>query len=163
MVHATGTDDVDLDVWFAPPTAPGLANLEVKDLTVATTGGYLNGSWSGWDESKTIQQGLHLVQPRGSALVSVLYPRLHDQASPTLQSLADGKVIKVTSDKGTDYVFVSLKPFDYKDEAVSFSGTVGVIQLRGATVTLTLGAAGSIGSGNDKLQAQTPQSKLFTH
>ena len=161
VVHAIGEHDVDLDIWFAPAKPARLKGLEIKDWTVATVTGYLGGGWSSWTEGKTTQQGLHLVQSRGETLVSVLYPKLHTDASPQFTSLAAGKVIKVAGAGGEDYVFLSLEPFEYHDGPISFSGTAGAIQHRGAQVTLSLNAAGEIGFGKAHLASQTPQTKVF--
>lgn len=127
VVHAIGEHDVDLDVWFAPPNPERLPKLEIKELTVATVKGLPNDSWTSWDGGKTTQLGLHLIQPRGEALVSLLYPRLRNEPAPQLTSLADGKVVKVVHALGTDYAFLALEPFEFADGPVQFNGTAGAI------------------------------------
>jgi hypothetical protein len=161
MVQATGEHDVDLDVWFAPPNPERLAKLEVKELTVATVKGLPDGSWTSWTDGKTTQQGLHIVQPRGEALVSLLYPRLRDERPAKLLSLADGKVIKVVTPAGVDYAMLSLEPFTFADGSITFTGTAGAIQVRGKQVRLTLCANGTIQYGKVKLTSATPAVKAF--
>ncbi|MHB9132638.1 MAG: hypothetical protein ACYDBB_16335 [Armatimonadota bacterium] len=160
-VYAVGEHDVDLIVWFAPPNPERLAKLEIKELTVATTKGLPDGSWTSWTDGKTTQQGLHLVQPRGEPLVSLLYPKTRDERAPQMTSLAGGKVIKVVTTAGTDYAFLALAPFTYKEGPITFSGTAATIQVRGKQVTLTLSAGGEISYGKAKLTAPSPTSKTF--
>jgi hypothetical protein len=159
VVSAVGEHDVDLDVWFAPANPARLKGLEVTNLTVATVSGLLNGSWTSWTDGKTTQQGLHLVQPRGESLVTVLYPRLRDEAPAKFESLADGKVVKVSGPWGEDYAFLSLAPFEFQDGPVAFKGVAGVIRRRGDRVALTLTAAGEIGYGKARLAATAPECK----
>jgi hypothetical protein len=161
QVHAVGEQDVDLDVWFGPPSADRLKNLEVKELTISVPAGLPNGDWTGWDDSQATQQGLHLQQPLGQPLVSVLYPRLRTEAPAQFTALADGKVTKVVTPRGTDYVFLGTEPFTFQDGPVTFSGTVGVIQVRGTQVTCTLNAAGDVTYGKAHLVAQKAQSQQF--
>lgn len=160
MVTATGEHDVDLDVWLSP-SAHDRGAPEVKELTIATVTGFPNGSWSSWEAGKTTQQGLHLVQPRGEPLVAVLYPRLHEERAPQITALAGSKALKITTERGDDYVFLALDPFEFKDGPVTFSGTVGAIQHRGDNVTLTLPAAGSIAYATASLKSDGAQSQTY--
>jgi hypothetical protein len=161
VVRASGESDVGLDVWFAPERPDRLKKMEIKDLTVATVKGLPDGSWSGWDEGKTTQHGLHIEQPMGEPLIAVLYPRLNNEASAEFTSLAGGKAVKVVSTSGTDYAFVSLEPFTFQDGPASFSGTAGAIQIRGKSVTLTLGEAGEVSYGKARLKAEKATAQQF--
>ena len=161
VICTVGEHDVDLDIWFAPQTRPALDTLEIKELSQTAITGFLDGSWSGGDGGKTTQQGLHLVQPRGEPLISLLYPRLRNEPAPQFTSLAGGKVIKVGTAVGIDYVFLSLEPFTFRDDSLAFSGTAGAIQVRGKQVTLVLSQGGEISYGKVKLVSPTPKAKTF--
>jgi hypothetical protein len=161
MVHAVSENDADLDVWFAPPADGRLGQLQTQLLTVATVKGFVGGGWSGWDEGKLTQIGLQLAQPRGEPLVTLLYPRRPDEQPPVLTALAGGQGVKVVSAAGVDYAFLGLTPFTFTEGPVSFSGTAGVIQVRGTRVTCSLNAAGQIGYGKAQLTATAPDSKTF--
>ncbi len=162
IVKAEGEHDVDLDVWFAPPSADRLKSLEIKQETVATVQGTPDGNWSSWDDGKTTQHALHINQQLGEPLVSVLYPHLRNQPAAAFASLADGKVIKVTTPAGEDYIFLSLEPFKFEEGNINFSGTAGAIQVRGKQVTLTLGAAGELSYGKARLSEKAALGKTFT-
>jgi hypothetical protein len=160
-VRATGESDVDLDVWFAPPSDERLKSLEIKTMTVSTVKGLANGGWTGSADGKTTQQGLHLNQTLGEPLVAVLYPRLHDEALARFTALADGKVLKIVTPAGTDYAFLATEPFEFQEGEVRFQGTAGVIQVRGSKVTCTLGAAGEITYGQAHWKSLNAGSKTF--
>ena len=83
----------------------------------------------------------------------MLYPRLKTEKPPTVTAIADGRGVKVESGAGTDYVFLSAEPFAFKQGDIAFEGTAGSIQLRGGRARLSLGAAGSISSGSQKLKS----------
>jgi hypothetical protein len=161
VAHVVGADDVDLDVWFAPPAHAPRNTLEVKDLTLTTITELLDGSWSSGSEGKTAQTGLHQVQPRGEPLVSLLYPRLRDEQPPVFTALAEGQGVKVENPQATDYAFLALAPFEFTAGPLHFRGTAGAVQVRGAQVTLTLSAAGEISYGTAKLISTTPISQTF--
>ena len=52
---------------------------------------------------------------------------------------------------GTDYVFLSRKPFGFRNGEISFKGKAGVIQLCGKKMLLTLNQAGEISYRNNRL------------
>ena len=161
VLHLAGEHDVDMDIWFAPNGQSKLDALHFRRAAVATVAGYLGGGWSSWSEGRTDQLGLHLAQPRGEPLVAVLYPRLRDEATPDVQVLAEGRVIKISGPWGTDYAFLSLEPFEFEDGPIRFKGTAGAIQRRGDRVRLTLNAPGTVADGAAELKSEEPRTESF--
>jgi len=135
-VQMKGRHDVDMDVWFAPSAVPLLAQqrggahgIRTKPLSVKVHSAA---------EPTTDQLGLTLVLPAGTALPWVMYPRLRNERPASFSSLADGRGVKAITVAGTDYVFLSDKPFDYRERDVVFRGTAGAIRVRNGSVTLIL-------------------------
>ena len=102
------------------------------------------------------QEGLTLPVTKDEPVFSVLYPRLKGEKSPTFTALADGRGVKVTHAAGTDYVFLSNTPFEYRDGAVSFQGKAGVIRVRDKLVDLSLSEPGTIAIDDQKLSSTEP-------
>ncbi len=161
VVRARGESDVDLDVWFGPGNDERLKSMRIENKTVTTAKGTPDGSWTGGADGKTTQQGLNLMQPLGEPLVTVLYPRLRNEASAKFAALADGKVTKITLPGGMDYVFLAAEPFEYRDEKVSFKGKAGVIQVRGGKIVCTLLSAGEVAYDKASFQSGQAGSKVF--
>ena len=57
---------------------------------------------------------------------------------------------------GTDYVFLSRKPFGFRNGEISFKGKAGVIRLCGKKMLLTLNQAGEISYRNNRLTTDKP-------
>jgi hypothetical protein len=139
-----GKEDVDMDIFFAAPTA---FRLKTETKTRRSGSGlYTNWTWSGMDST---QMGLLASTNSGSNFLAVLYPRLKTETAPTFRTVADGKGVQIRHATGTDYVFAGRTPFTYKDESVDFEGTVGVAQLRNQKPALFLGAAGRLTAGGE--------------
>lgn len=152
-----GKEDVDTDVFFA---TTGAVDLKTELRTRRCNFGIgLDGKEG---PTETTQIGLLASPSPNSALTYVLYPRLKSEKPPVFTSLADGKAIRIQSDAGTDYVFISHAPFAFKDEAVSFEGKVGAVRLRGRHLTLNLGEGGTIQAFGESLTATTAMSKETT-
>ncbi len=81
----------------------------------------------------------------------MVYPRLKTQAAPEVTSLADGKAVRVKSTFGTDWVFLSDKPFSFKEGSISFEGTSGLVKIRGDKATITLGAPGKLSARDQSI------------
>jgi hypothetical protein len=88
--------------------------------------------------------GLLAESTNGSTINTLLYPRLKTQASPQVVSIAEGAGAKITTEAGTDYVFLSNAQTKFKEGDIEFSGTSGLIQIRGNNVTLSLGEPGIV-------------------
>ena len=63
---------------------------------------------------------------------------------PEFETLAGGKIIKISGGFGTDYVFLSGEPAAAKGSDVAFEGTSGSVQDRSDGVVLSLGAGGKV-------------------
>jgi hypothetical protein len=145
-----GKEDVDTDIVFLRPAQPALSTEAKTRASAGVNAEMRQGRWE-WT-----QIGLIATQETGHGWTAVIYPRLKTEKPPIITPLAEGKGVKVQTAAGTDYVFVSEKAFQFTEGAVSFSGTVGAIQIRGKQVRLSLGAPGSIAAGRKPLVADKP-------
>ncbi len=144
-----GREDVDLDIVMI---APAKAMLRSEKKTRASN--------AGWDQNRTMKCPMTATQigliadayADGPGLAVLLYPRMTSALTPTVTPIADGKGVKVQQNGGTDYVFVSPQPITVSEGTLSFAGTVGLVQLRAGKATLSLGAAGKIAYGSDRLE-----------
>jgi len=102
---------------------------------------------------ESTQTGIIAKLPHTDGVTAVLYPRLKNEASPVVTTLVAGKAIKVQHAAGIDYVFLSTTPFTYTEGDISFSGTVGAIELRGDKPVLFLGAGGTIAARGQTLKS----------
>lgn len=163
----------------APPADPQLregeavaANLEVdptegdrltdfvaaKDLAIRAV---QDNSRGYWHYTQTHQKGLRIPVKMGETLVCALYPRLRGERPPVFESLAGGKVLRVESPAGTDYVFLAKEKFAFEQGEIVFKGIAGAIQVRGKKVVLTLAQGGVIGYGKRRLEAAGEESRQF--
>ena len=89
-------------------------------------------------------------------------PWLKTEKAPVMTALADGKAVKIQTDAGTDYVFLSATTFTFDQDKVSFKGRAGAIRIRGKQMTLSLGEGGSIGALGKSLATEKAESKEVT-
>jgi len=108
----------------------------------------------------TTQRGVIAELEDGSGLTAVVYPRLKQQKPPVVTSLSDGRVLKVDTQAGTDYVFLSSERFAFEADGVSFEGTAGAVQRRKARLVLSLGAGGRMTAKGETLEARKPASRV---
>jgi len=99
------------------------------------------------------QDLLHLQLPGDGHYFVVLFPRLPRENVPTFETLAEGTVVKITGDFGTDYAFLSDKNITAMAEEATFAGTVGSVQDRKDGLILSLGAAGRVGYKDQVLES----------
>ena len=137
-----GTEDVDMDIFFVN-NGPVALSTEEKSIR---SGSGLRSDWQ-WAPMTTQQIGLTSAEQQTAKWNVVLFPRLHTKASPKFQSLADGRGVKVTHAAGYDYVFLSTKPFAFRDATIEFQGQAGMAQFRGGKAVLALGSQGKIRAG----------------
>ena len=93
----------------------------------------------------------------------LLYPRAQGEAEPEVKSLAEG-VVKVSTPQGTDYVFASTKPIEFKAEGVEFAGLAGAVRVRKdgkATLVLSAGP-GTVGYKASVVSSERPFEKIVT-
>ena len=96
---------------------------------------------------------LHLQRTDDGSYYVVMFPRSRAERAPEFQTLADGKIIRIRGDFGTDYAFVAESDQSAKAEGVSFRGTAGTVQNRSNGLVLALGSKGEIASGEYRLSA----------
>lgn len=144
-----GTEDVDLDIFIHDA---GRLGLKTETGTQKVTCGYRDGKEGPLENTQT---ALLAALPGRGAVVALLYPRLKTQPAPKVAWSADGRMAEVASAAGTDYVLVATETQEAISAArdVSLQGTVGAVQVRPQTVTLTLGAAGKLRIGDRTLAA----------
>lgn len=142
---ALGQFGVDVDFFIASP-----------DATPRHTLRY-GGTWAG-NRVPEYQDVLLLQQPADGAYYVAVVPRKAAAAMPAFSKLADGAIIKVSGTFGTDYAFLAEEPRKAAADGVTFQGTAGAVQQRGAEVTLSLGAAGEVSAGSFGLAAATAAS-----
>src|SRR5262249_1230272 len=136
---AVGKEDVSTDIFFITPAGVGLRTKQKPRQTWGIEAGQ-------YRSVSTTQTGLIATSNGGTGFTTIVYPRLKSEPAPVVTELADGKVVKVQSVAGTDYVFLASGPFAYKDQEISFSGTVGLVQIRSNEANLSLGAQGKLGA-----------------
>ncbi len=131
-----GNEDVDTDIRFIQPPGVALATEQRTHATSGMTAGKFGGL-------STTQTGL-IARDDNGAFTALIYPRLKSEAPPIVTALAGGKAVKVETAVGADFVFLSATPFSYRDDNIAFSGTAGLVRVRGDNAQLALGAAGSL-------------------
>ncbi|MCU1376750.1 MAG: hypothetical protein JWO68_4036, partial [Actinomycetia bacterium] len=140
-----GKDDIDTDVFLAGHNPPPTFDSRTRESP-----GMNGGNYSG--KVATTQLGLTLRLESGASVITALYPRLKTQSRPIFTAIAEGRGVKVTSDAGTDYVFLGAEPFTYTEGTLRFEGSVGTALVRGGRTTLWLGQPGSIAANGESLR-----------
>ena len=165
----TGADDVDLDIFMYQ--ADKLA-LKTETATQHLTCAKRNGKVGAMDIRQTALVA-SLKQP--GAIVSLLYPRLKAEKPSRVTWFADGRIAKVTSGATIDYVFLAAgeeaavdggapaplhgETYTAESGKVAFQGSVGTVQLRTETTSLSLGHSGTVISGAEKLSSRTARTQ----
>jgi hypothetical protein len=140
-----GNEDVDTDVFFSRGNPVPAAERRTRE-----TWGMNGGSYG---RVATTQSGLTLKLEAGSTTLTTLYPRLKSQARPLVSTIANGQGVKVISDAGTDYIFLSNAPVIFREGGIAFDGTVGAILVRKDRTSLWLGQAGKAAANGRVLNA----------
>jgi hypothetical protein len=103
-----GMEDVDMDVVFVRPAgAKPQINADHVSLSISAGGG----------------------------VTAVMYPRLKTELPPQVASLVEGKVVKVTTSVGTDFVFLDPVAFKFNQGSVTFDGRSGLVRIRSGQTT----------------------------
>lgn len=105
------------------------------------------------------QEGLSLPVTKDEPVFGVLFPRLKGEKPAAFAPLAEGRGVKVTHGAGTDYVFLSGTPFEFRDGPVFFRGRAGLIRVRGQVADLTLCDGSEISFGDKTLTSPAPASR----
>ena len=148
-----GREDVDTDVSFARPET-----LELRTAEKSCSSHGMNPELRQM-RMTTTQLGVLADLKNGRGLTVLVFPRLKKQKPPTVASLDGGRVLKVTSEAGTDFVFLSPARFTFQQDTISFDGTSGVAVMRGPRLTLSLGAAGRIKAQGQALESDRAASR----
>ncbi len=142
---AIGKEDVNTDIFFVQPAGVSLTTEQKTRQTYGIAAGK-------YGRVSTTQTCLIATTNGGAGFTAIVYPRLNSEPTPIVTELAGGKVIKVQSGAGSDYVFLSSAPFAYQDRQLSFSGTVGLVQIRGNETQLSLAAQGKLAAFGKSLK-----------
>jgi len=72
-----------------------------------------------------VQTNLRAEQEPGKGFLAVLYPRKNAEAKPQYETIVGGAGVKVTSPRGTDWVFLGAESVQWEGEGLRFEGRVG--------------------------------------
>jgi hypothetical protein len=133
-VRAKGRFDVDLVVFFAQPDDPRPSTEQITRRSGA----------SGFDSLETSQRCLRVALPPHQPITAVLYPVRQDQPTPRFTALDHGRVVKIESSYGIDYVMLGLEAFDASVDGIEFQGQAGAVQRRNGGVRLHLPRRGRL-------------------
>jgi hypothetical protein len=159
-VTVMGADDVAFDLFFYEPAELDLKTETLsQDIRVASQNGKVG-------PIKLEQTALTASLNGRGAVAVVIYPRLKTQSPPTVRWYADGRIAKVSSELGSDVVFVSTstsqdrrRKHPSENESLVFSGSAALVRKRGKQRLLSLGAAGSIRFEGEVLQGESATTK----
>ncbi len=149
---AVGPFGVDTEFFVASPT-------ETPRHTLRWGTTYAYSPVEGFAEYMDL---LHLQMPGDGAYQVVMFPRRRETPAPAFDSLADGRLIRVRGDFGTDYAFLAESEQGARHGGVAFRGTAGSVQQRDGTVILALGARGEVRCGELGLVADGAASVRVT-
>ena len=95
-----------------------------------------------------------------TGFVTVLvYPRLKSEPPPKVTWHSRGHIAEVISEQGRDFVFLSpesgsgAKRAEFGANSVSFQGDAGAVKIRGDRAWLSLGSAGEVSLGGERLES----------
>ncbi|HUS48065.1 MAG TPA: hypothetical protein VM098_08095 [Phycisphaerae bacterium] len=117
-----------LEMIFTDREKPAFEMVE-DDLPLAV-GSYSKptGTSRDWVDGKEQHVALRLQNAPGQEVAWVLFPRGAGETEPTATQLAPG-VTRVVTQDGTDYVFLSATPLEYKGEGLEFAGQAGAVRV----------------------------------
>jgi hypothetical protein len=127
-VRAKGRFAADLVVFFAEGPDGKPASQPITRWSGA----------SGFATQETTQRSLHLKMPPDQPVTAVLYPVMKDQPTPQFTILPGGRVIRIASSFGTDYVWLGLEAFRFTGEGLDLQGKAGAVQVRPGSVRISL-------------------------
>ncbi len=143
---AVGQLDVDLEYFIAAPQ--GTPRWTLRWGTHYQDYGVVG------DEYQDLVQ---VQMPGDGAYYVALFPRYRFEPAPLFATLAEGKVIKVSGEFGTDYAFLSASETEATAEGVRFRGTAGSVQdRRQGGLVLTLSAPGEVAYQDYSLASPQP-------
>jgi hypothetical protein len=100
--------------------------------------------------------------PAGQDAMVVIYPQEANETAAKSESLADG-VARITTSRGTDYVFAHPDGITFKNAEVSFSGIAGAVRVLGHEVRLVVAdGAGTVSHRGYTLKAGKPTTQVVS-
>ena len=150
-VSVTGVEDVDMDVYFALPAKPALkqeAKARTASAALRSDGAQVTFPYT--------QNGIIVPLAGQPVVTALLLPRLKTEQPLNVTALSEGRVMRVQTAKGDDWIFLSATPFTFKQDDLEFAGTVGVAQIRGGKASLTLPAPGRLKAKGQSLEKSRP-------
>jgi hypothetical protein len=153
---AIGQYEVDLEYFIAAPT-------DTPRYTMRW--GFKQAP--GWNQVPEgfgeYQDLLHLRLPGNGAYYLALFPHPRTSKSPKFDALGAGRIIRVSSEFGTDWGFLNADEAIAEANGVRFEGTAASVQDRTNEIVLALGAAGQVRYKAYELRASQPASlRLFS-
>ncbi len=118
--RAKGRFDADLVVFLVEGPEAKPTSQQITRRTLA----------SGFDTMETTQRSLQWKMTPDQPITVVLYPVMKDQPTPTFTVLPGGRVVRIASSYGTDYVWLGLEAFQFSGEGLEVRGKAGVVQVR---------------------------------
>ncbi len=151
----SGDGRVGADIHFLQPGE--------LDLTVEPRTRDIHGLAAGDQSARTHPITLHALTAKAKTrrFNTLIYPRLKDEKPAAVSPLADGRGVCVVTDAGKDYLFLSNKPFHFKEGVLEFEGTAGAVRVRNKGGTLVLGEKGRISFKGQSLESDKPAQKSW--
>ncbi len=144
-----GQFGVDLEYYIATPA-------NTPRYTLRTTAG-VSGAYGAVRPKPIFQDLLHLQLSGQGAYYVVLFARRAESATPEFRTLADGNIIQISGDFGTDLAFLACTATDAETGKARFAGTAAQIQDRKAGgITLNLCSAGAVYYGEWGIESEHP-------
>lgn len=147
---AMGQYDVDLELFVASPRESPRHTLRWG----FRQGPGFNQVPEGFGETQDL---FHLRMDSDGSYYVVAYPRAHAEVSPRFSTEDEGRVIRIESATGTDWIFLGDGEQGARTFELSFSaGAVGSIQLRKERLVLALARAGTIAFRRTTFTSELP-------
>ena len=128
-----GKEDVDTEIIFIRPS-----RVELATETISRTSASGISPTGQQGPTTTTQTAIRSSIRQGKGWTVVVFPRLKSQRPARVTALAEGKGVKVETEAGTDFVFLSPERFSFRQGDVVFEGTAGAIQVRPTGTALGL-------------------------
>lgn len=148
----TGQHGLDCDMFALEPNTG-----RIQFGEWGHTQGFLIGN-PGLEEKQRLAR---LYGPRGGqGFLAVFYPRKSSEPEPRVESLANGKLVKLILPDQTHWILLSKESATVSDGPVTLAGTAAVAKRwNDGKTEVTLLAEGRAGCGQVTLESKTPASK----
>jgi hypothetical protein len=151
-LHFTGQHGLDCEMFVLAP-----ASGRIQFGEWGHKQNFLVGN-PGLEENQKLAR---VYAPRGGkAFLAVMFPRKANEPEPKVESLANGKLVKLTLPDQTHWILLSKEPATVSDGAVTLTGTAAVAKRwNGGKAEVTLWAEGKAECGQVTLESKTPATK----